>query len=90
MLALFLAALLLLVYGIYRGAIRWGTAFCWWIAAAVSAVQASGLIAARLWGPLYSWNFAHLGWDSLPRVLASFGFSAAMALWFRNRDARSR
>lgn len=56
-----------------------------YVAAAVSALDASGVVGERLWGPRYSWNFAHHGWDALPATLISLFFSFGMALWFRNR-----
>jgi len=77
----------LLIYGIYRATRRWGLAVLWYVAAAASALDASGVVAERLWGPSYSWNLAHHGWDSLPRALISFCFSVGMAFWFRNRHA---
>jgi hypothetical protein len=61
MLVLILTALVVLIYGIYRGAGRWGLAVLWYVAAAASALDASGVVAERLWGPRYSWNFAHHG-----------------------------
>ena len=87
MLVLILAALALLIYGIYRATRRWGTAVLWYDAAAACALDASGVVAARLWGPRYSWNLGHHGWDSLPATLISFCFSVGMAFWFRNRHA---
>ena len=87
MLALIFAALALPIYGIYRATRRWGLAALWYVAAAASALDASGLVAEHLWGPRYSWNLAHHGWDSLPATLISFCFSVGMALWFRNGHA---
>jgi hypothetical protein len=85
MLVLMLAALALLIYGIYRATRRWGLAVLWYVAAAASALDASGVVAERLWGPRYSWNFAHHGWDGLPATLLSFYFSVGMALWLSKR-----
>jgi hypothetical protein len=85
MLVLILAALVLLIYGIYRATRRWGLAVLWYVGAAASALNASGVVAERLGGPRYSWNFAHHGWDTLPATLISLFFSVGMALWFRNR-----
>jgi hypothetical protein len=87
MLALILAALALLVYGIYHATRRWGLAALWYVAAAASALEASGVVAGRLWGPRYTWNLAHHGWDSLPTTLISFCFAVGMAVWFRSRHA---
>ena len=84
MLVLILAALVLLIYGIYRATRLWGLAVLWYAAAVVSALNASGVVAERLWGPRYSWNFAHHGWDTLPSTLISLFFYVGMALWFRN------
>jgi hypothetical protein len=69
---LILAVLGLVAYGIYRATRRWGAAVLWCVAAAISALNASGVIAERLWGPRYSWNFAHHGLDSLPGTLITF------------------
>jgi len=85
MLVLILAAVVLLPYGIYRATRRWGLAVLWYVAAAASALDATGVVAERLWSPRYSWNFAHHGWNALPTTLISLFFSAGMALWFCNR-----
>jgi len=87
MLALFLAALGLLIFGIYRATRRWGVAVLWDVAAGASALDASGVVAERLWGPRYSWNLAHHGWDSLPASLMTLCFSVVMAHWFRSHSA---
>jgi hypothetical protein len=84
MLFVILAALALLIYGVYRATRRWGWGALWLLAAGVSALNASGVVSERLWGPRYSWNFAHHGWDSLPSTLMSFCFYLAMALVFCN------
>ena len=84
---LMLAALALAVYAIYRATRGWGAAVLWSLAAAISAINAIGVIAERLWGPRYSWNFAHHGLDSLPGTLISLCFFVGMAFWFRHRHA---
>lgn len=48
-------------YAMYRGARKWGAAFFLFLAAAVGFMGASGVVAERLWGPEWSWNFAHHG-----------------------------
>jgi hypothetical protein len=90
MLVLILAAPVLLIYGIYRATRRWGLAVLWYAAAAVFALIASGVIAERLWGPRYSWNFAHHRWAELPATLIFLFFYLGMALWFRNRHRPHR
>ena len=90
MLALIFAAPVLLICGIYRATRRWGVAAIWCVAAAASALDASGVVAEHFWGRRYSWNLAHHGWESLPATLISFCFSFGMLLWFRNRHAPRR
>lgn len=85
MLLLILAALVMLVYGIYRATCRWGSPVLYYLAAGICALQASGVVAEHLWGPRYSWNFAHHTWDSLPATLFSFCFYIGMAVLLRNR-----
>jgi hypothetical protein len=85
---LILAVPVLLLYGVYRAARRWGLAAGLYFGAAVYAMNAGGVIAGRFWGPRYSWNFAHYGWDSLPPTIIQFCFCIGLALWFRNQARR--
>jgi hypothetical protein len=48
-------------YGVYRAVKRWGIAVLCFLAAAVSFLGSSGVVAEYLWGPRWAWNFAHHG-----------------------------
>jgi hypothetical protein len=50
-----------LVYAAYRGARKWGVGVWCFIAAGVNFLGASGVLGEHLWGPQWSWNFAHRG-----------------------------
>ena len=56
---LLLAVPVALIYGVWRAYRRWGAAPIYFVAAAVSFAGASGVLAEALWGPQWSWNFAH-------------------------------
>jgi hypothetical protein len=59
----------------------------WCVFAAISAINASGIISERLWGPRYSWNFARHSWGSLLGTLTFFCLAIAMAFLLRKRHA---
>jgi hypothetical protein len=48
-------------YGVYRALKKWGTSVLWFLAAAVSFLGFTGVVAEKLWGPQWAWNFAHHG-----------------------------
>jgi hypothetical protein len=48
-------------WALYRAARKWGVPFLCFLAAGVSLLGASGVLAEYLWGPQWSWNFAHHG-----------------------------
>jgi hypothetical protein len=56
---LLLSVIAALVYGFWRVVRKWGTPGAFFVAAIVSFVTASGVLAERLWGPQWSWNFGH-------------------------------
>jgi peptidoglycan biosynthesis protein MviN/MurJ (putative lipid II flippase) len=58
---LFLAMLAGLGYGLWRVVRKWGLAGACMVVSVVSFVAASGVLAEHLWGPQWSWNFAHHG-----------------------------
>lgn len=58
---LLLAVLAVLVYGFWLAVRKWGTAAGFFVAAAVSVMGASGVMAEAAWGRNWSWNFAHHG-----------------------------
>ena len=61
---LIVAALLATPYAIYRACRKWGVAFGWFFAAGVACLGWTGVVAEKLFGPYWSWNFAHhsMGW----------------------------
>ena len=67
---LIVAALASAPYGIYRAARKWGVAFLYFLGAGVSFLGSTGVLAEKLWGPQWSWNFAHHG--------AGYGIQAAI------------
>ena len=54
-----LAALAALGYGLFRLFRKWGLVAVCLLAATVNFIGASGVLAEYLWGPQWSWNFAH-------------------------------
>jgi hypothetical protein len=56
---LILGGLAAIVYAIYRAYRRWGVCALWFFCAGVSFLNWTGTASEYLWGPLYSWNFAH-------------------------------
>jgi len=58
---LILTALASIVYAVYRGVKKWGICVLAFLAAAAGFLGASGVLAEKLWGPQWSWNFAHHG-----------------------------
>ena len=81
MLVLILTAFVGIIYGLYHATRRWGVAVLWLVAAAVTFLDAAGLVADHLWGPRYSWNFSRHAWSSLPGTCIWFVFFMSMALW---------
>ena len=80
-LLLILAVFAFLIYGIYRAIRRAGFGVLWFVASAVTFLDVAGLVAERLWGPAWSWNFSHHTWSSLPASIASAIFYLAMGFW---------
>ncbi|HWC99376.1 MAG TPA: hypothetical protein VG456_21605 [Candidatus Sulfopaludibacter sp.] len=56
---LILAALVSIPYALYRAVRKWGMPFLYLTAAAVAFLGCTGVLAESLWGPEWSWNFAH-------------------------------
>ena len=50
-----------LVYAAFPATRKWGVSVLCFISAGVSFLAASGVLAEHLWGPRWSWNFAHHG-----------------------------
>ena len=71
------------VYALYRATRKWGARFWFVLAAAVSLLDATGVLAERLWGPQWSWNFSHH--NNAPAWGAMFGaiFYLSLALPWR-------
>jgi hypothetical protein len=85
-LLLILGAIVSLVYGVYRAARRWGIWVLWHVAAAVSFLGASGVVAERLWGPKWSWNFAHHGKEYAVSALVQGLGCVALGIYSRARQ----
>jgi len=76
--------LLAIVYALYRAYLRWGVGSLWFFGAGVSFLNWTGITSEHLWGPLYSWNFAHhKDWGS-PLLFSVFYFVIGLAS-LRNR-----
>src|SRR5580693_5339947 len=56
---LIVALVFALPYAVYRAMRKWGLAFLYLLVAGICFVGASGVLAEHLWGPQWSWNFAH-------------------------------
>ena len=46
-------------YGVYRAVEKWGISVLWFLAAAVSFLGFTGVVAENLWGPQWAWNLGH-------------------------------
>lgn len=48
-------------YGVYRAIRKWDISVLWFMAAAVSFLGFTGVLAEQFWGPQWAWNLAHHG-----------------------------
>lgn len=81
-----LAVLIAIPVVLYRLVKKHGVSVLWFVAAAVSFLDASGVLAEKLWGPQWAWNFSH---HHLQQATASatFGiFYLALALYSRTES----
>jgi hypothetical protein len=72
-----------LVYALYRATRKWGIAVLYFAAAAVALLDAGGILAERLWGPQWSWNFSHRDAGSTTRAVTQGIFNLFLGFWFR-------
>jgi len=79
----------LLVYAASRAAKKWGAAVLWFIPAAINFLGASGVLAEYLWGPRWSWNFAHHGRAYAEGALVQGICWLVFGLYFRLSRQRS-
>jgi hypothetical protein len=56
-----LGVIVAIPYGVYRAVKKWGISVLCFLAADVSFLGFTGVIAEKLWGPQWAWNFAHHG-----------------------------
>ena len=56
-----LGVIVAIPYGVYRAVKIWDTSVLWFLAAAVSFLGFTGVVAEKLWGPQSAWNLAHHG-----------------------------
>jgi hypothetical protein len=83
-----LGLLVSIPFGVYRAVGKWGISFLWLLAAAVSFVGFSGVVAEHLFGPQWAWNFAHHGTRySIGALFQGICF-LAIGLTCRQRESR--
>jgi hypothetical protein len=73
-------------YVAYRAVRKWGISVLWFLAAAVSFLGCSGVVAENLWGPQWAWNFAHHG----PRYATGAFFQGICSLVLGLNSTASR
>lgn len=84
-LALLLASFIAAVCGLWWTVRRWGYAALCFAAMIENLVGASGVVSEHVWGPRWSWNFAHHG----PGYAAAALLEAAFWLLFGLRLKRT-
>ena len=79
-----------LAYALYRAVRKWGVRVVMVVAGGVNLLGASGVLAERLFGPRWSWNFAHHGWVYAYCAFAQGVFLLGLGLGYRTWGPRTR
>jgi hypothetical protein len=56
-----LGVIVAIPYGVYRVVKKWDFSVLWFLAAAVSFLGFTGVVAEKWWGAQWAWNLAHHG-----------------------------
>ena len=87
---LILGVLLSIPYGLYRAARKWGIWVVYLVASVVSFLGATGVVAEKLFGPEWGWNFGHHGSGYLIEAFSSGVVFLILGLTLRtNRNHRA-
>jgi len=78
-----------LAYGAYRAANKWRSAFWCFLAAAVSFLGCSGVLAENLWGPQWAWNLGRHSREYAEQALVQGILFLFLGFYFRATRQRN-